>query len=436
MKGLRRLPYTLLLVLAAPLIAVYLLWRARRQPEYRHHWGERFLGAAEAVPGAAAASASPCIWVHAVSVGETRAAEPLLAALAATWPGHRLLVSHMTPTGRATPLALPGVERVYLPYDYPWAMRRFLRTRRPVLGILMETEVWPNLVAAARAAGVPLVLANARLSARSLDRAGHWGGLVRDAVAGLAAVLAQTEADAARLTQLGARPEVTGNLKFDAGEKPGLTGRGRAWHGLWGGRPVLLCASTREGEEEALLDGFLAVRASLPAGTLLVLVPRHPQRFEAVARMITARGLTLARRSTWDGTTPLAPADVLLGDSMGEMPAWYAAADLAYVGGSLVPLGGQNLIEACLAGCPVLLGPHTFNFAQASVDALAAGAARRVQDVAELFWVAGALLADPPSLAAMAGAGQAFARRHSGATARSLAALGRFLPPVTGPAGR
>lgn len=446
MSWLRRLPYTAVLVLAAPLIAAYLLWRARRQPEYRAHWAERFGLAWPALPDAADGR-RPLIWVHAVSVGETRAAEPLLAALAGAWPGHAILLTHMTPTGRATPVPVPGVARAYLPYDYPWAVRRFLRHYRPVLGVLLETEIWPNLVAGARAAGVPLALVNARLSERSLAKARRWGGLARDAVAGLDLVLAQTGADALRLAALGAKAApgapgvpgvpglpgvpavpVTGNLKFDAAVRPELAERGAWLRSLAGGRPVLLCASTREGEESLVLDAWARARASLAQHPLLVIVPRHPQRFDEVAGLIAARGLALERRSRLAPGSAL-PADcaVLLGDSMGEMQAWYRAADLAWIGGSLAPLGGQNLIEACLVGCPVLLGPHTFNFAQASDDAVAAGAALRIADADALFAQAARLLADRPALAAMGAAGERFARQHSGATARTMAHLAGLL---------
>ncbi len=412
-----RLLYTLALVLGAPLFTLHLLWRSRRQPEYRQHWGERWGFAYQSAP-----PAQPLIWLHAVSVGETRAAEPLIAALRAAWPDHALLVTHMTPTGRATALSTAGVQRSYLPYDYPWAVTRFLRCYRPVLGILLETEVWPNLVAAAQRAGVPLALVNARLSQRSMDKAHRYGGLVRAALQGLAAVLAQTQDDARRLAALGAvHVQVGGNLKFDVAIDARLCALGRKFRDAMGKRAVLLAASTREGEEHLILDALQAARG-LPADLLLVLVPRHPQRFDEVAQLVKARGLALARRTELHAA--LAPGiQVWLGDTMGEMPAYYAAADLAYIGGSLLPLGGQNLIEACVVGCPVLIGPHTFNFTQASEDALRAGAALCVADAPQLMAEAARLLSDLAARLAMGEAGKAFAAAHSGATARTVAAL-------------
>lgn len=449
-----RQAYNALLVLATPLIAFYLALRARRQPEYRHHWGERFGLTFPARPPL------PLIWIHAVSVGETRAAEPLIAAMRQAWPGHAILLTHMTPTGRATSLSTPDLLRCYLPYDYPVAVARFLRHYRPEIGILMETEVWPNLVAAARRQRIPLVLANARLSERSLVKSRRYAGLVRDAMQGLTAVLAQTREDAVRLAAVGRREVlVTGNLKFDVALTPRSVALARQFRDLFGGRPVLLAASTRAGEEALILDALARARdwgTVLPADLLLVLVPRHPQRFDEVAQLVRDHGLKVQRRS--DAAPVLAPDDgsvsaasandapassssassvapsvqVWLGDSMGEMLAYFGAADLAYIGGSLLPLGGQNLIEACVAGCPVLIGPHTFNFAQASEDALAAGAARRVGDVDELVRVAAALLADPDARADMGRHGRDFAGRHSGATTRTFEVLRGIIDGTTG----
>lgn len=435
--------YNVLLVLGTPLIALYLALRARRQPEYRHHWSERFGLAFPPRPQ------TPLIWIHAVSVGETRAAEPLIAALHQAWPGHAILLTHMTPTGRATVLSTPDVLRCYLPYDYPFAVARFLRHYRPEIGILMETEVWPNLVAAARRQGIPLVLANARLSERSLAKSRRYAGLIRDAMQGLSAVLAQTREDAVRLAAAGRREVlVTGNLKFDVVLTPEAARLGREFRRLIGARPVWLAASTREGEEALILDAMTRAGkagSGLPADLLLILVPRHPQRFDEVAQLVRAHGLSMARRSdlatvraavdgsvgagTSSGASIDASVEVWLGDSMGEMLSYFVAADLAYVGGSLLPLGGQNLIESCVAGCPVLIGPHTFNFAQASEDALAAGAARRVGDADELVRVAAALLADSDVRAAMGRHGREFAGRHSGATARTIEVLRGTLEP-------
>jgi 3-deoxy-D-manno-octulosonic-acid transferase len=412
-----RLFYSLLVWLAMPWAALYLLYRSRRQPGYRAHWGERFGLRMPTLPGNA-----PTIWVHAVSVGETRAAEPLIAALAARFPQHRFLLTHMTPTGRAAGAEFaarwPGrIVQSYLPYDLPFAVRRFFTATRPVAGVIMETETWPNLVAAARAVAVPLVLVNARLSARSLQRARRLPTLMRETAEAFTAVLAQSDADAERMRQVGEVPvEVIGNLKFDftpdaAQARDGARFRDAAT------RPVLLFASTREGEEAALLD---ALRTGPWADVRVLIVPRHPQRFDEVARLIAARGHALARRSALAAWLPPPGDAVLLGDSMGEMALYYASADAAYVGGSLEPLGGQNLIEACALGVPVVVGPHTFNFAQATADAIAAGAAVRVADAAAAVAELRAIARDPERRARMGEAGERFARQHRGATARAL----------------
>jgi 3-deoxy-D-manno-octulosonic-acid transferase len=401
--------YRAVLLLAAPLIPLRLLWRGRRERGYLRHWRERLAFGPAPTPGA--------LWIHAVSVGEMRAAQPLIDALRAIHPEAPLLLTCMTPTGRATAETLYGsfARVVYLPYDYAWLVRRFLRRARPRVGILMETELWPNLIHAAARADVPLVLANARLSARSARGYARLRGLTQACLARIAVVAAQTAADAARLASLGAiAPHVTGNLKFDIVPWPELLARGAAWKAQWGARPVLLAASTREGEEAPLLRAFAE---AAPAAVLLLLVPRHPQRFDEVAELIEAAGLAYQRRSALDGE--LRPdTRVLLGDSLGELFAYYAASDVAFVGGSLAPLGGQNLIEAASTGRPVLVGPHTFNFEEATRLAIDAGAALRVNDAADLVATALKLLNDAPARARMGEAGLAFAARHRGAAAR------------------
>ena len=400
--------YRLALLLAAPLIPLRLLWRGRRERGYLQHWRER-LGSGAAPAGA--------LWVHAVSVGEMRAAQPLIAALRAAHPDVPLLLTCMTPTGRATAESLYGsfATVVYLPYHYAWLTRRFLRRARPRVGVLMETELWPNLIHAAARADVPLVLANARLSARSARGYARLPALTRACLQRITLVAAQSEADAARLLKLGAPSvHVTGNLKFDIAPPADLLDRGAAWRTQWGPRPVVLAASTREGEEAPLLRAFAD---AAPPEVLLVLVPRHPQRFDEVAGTIEAAGLTCQRRSTLDGAlTP--DTRVLLGDSLGELFAYYAACDVAFVGGSLAPLGGQNLIEAASVGRPVLVGPHTFNFEEATRLAIEAGAALRVSDAGELVGRALTLLNDAPVRTRMGEAGLAFAARHRGAAAR------------------
>jgi 3-deoxy-D-manno-octulosonic-acid transferase len=402
--------YRLALLLVAPLIPLRLLWRGRRERGYWQHWGERLALGPAPVTGA--------LWIHAVSVGEMRAAQPLIAALRAAHPDAPILLTCMTPTGRATAESLYGgfARIVYLPYDYAGSMRRFLRRLQPRVGILMETELWPNLIHAAARADVPLVLANARLSARSARGYARLRGLTQACLQRVALVAAQTEADAARLRSLGAMTvHVTGNLKFDITPPSDLLERGAAWKTKWGQRPVLLAASTREGEEAPLLRAFAE---AAPADVLLLLVPRHPQRFGEVAGLIESAGLAYQRRSVLDGTELKPDTRVLLGDSLGELFAYYAACDVAFVGGSLLPLGGQNLIEAASVGRPVLVGPHTFNFEDATRLAIEAGAAVRVSDAAGLMENALKLLADAPTRTRMGEAGLAFAARHRGAAVR------------------
>jgi 3-deoxy-D-manno-octulosonic-acid transferase len=350
-----------------------------------------------------------------------RAAQPLIAALRAAHPDVPLLLTCMTPTGRATAESLYGdfAHIAYLPYDYAWLARRFLRRTRPRVGILMETELWPNLIRAAARESVPLMLANARLSARSARGYARLPALTRASLAHIQCVAAQGEADAARLTALGAHAvTVVGNLKFDITPPAEQLALGTAWRTRWGPRPVLLAASTREGEEAALLRAFAA---AAPAAVLLVLVPRHPQRFDTVAALIESAGLSYQRRSALDESALNPQTRVLLGDSLGELFAYYAACDVAFVGGSLMPLGGQNLIEAASVGRPVLVGPHTFNFEEATRLAVGAGAALRIDDVDALLANALALLDDAPARARMAEAGLAFAARHRGAAQRVAA---------------
>lgn len=407
-----RLFYTLLLYLLLPFVLLRLVWRARRQPGYLRHVLERFGHYGKKPDG-------PCIWVHAVSVGETRAAEPLIGGLRARYPRHRILLTHMTPTGRETGETLfgGGVERCYLPYDYPGAVARFLDHFRPQAGILMETEIWPNLIQAGRARSIPLFLVNARLSAKSHAGYRWFASLARESLGGFVAVAAQGQDDAQRLTALGAgNVRVTGNVKFDIAPPLAQLELGRSLRRRFGeARPVLLAASTREGEEALLLE--VLPRVTVP-GLLTVIVPRHPQRFDEVARLLEGRGIRYQRRT--ENAPVAADTRVVLGDSMGEMFAYYAACDVAFIGGSLLPLGGQNLIEACAVGKPVLIGPSTYNFAEAAELALRAGAALLVPDAAALAREADRLLRDRTTAQRMAQAALSFCAAHRGATARVM----------------
>ena len=414
-----RFAYTLLWWIALPFLPLRLWWRGRHEPQYRSRIGERFGRYA----GAARAVGNDVLWIHAVSVGETRAVAPLVERLARERPRCTVLLTHMTATGRETGRALFGnrVVQAWLPYDVPFAVRRFLAHFHPRAGLLVETELWPNLTAAAARIGMPLLLINARLSSRSARGYARIGALARPLVHALAGIAAQTPEDAERLRALGAREiVVTGNLKFDVEIPSGMRDRGRALRERFGvDRRVLVLASTRDGEEALLLDAL--ARAALPAEALVVIVPRHPQRFDAVAALLAEHGLAFARRSG-DGAVP-ADVAIVLGDSMGEMFAYYTAADVAFVGGSLLPLGGQNLIEPIAARVPTLVGAHTLNFAQASAAAVAAGAALRVQDADELFAVAIDLLADAPARERMRANAEAFIAVHRGAVDRLWAWL-------------
>ena len=376
LQGLALALYGLVLRLATPVYLLRLWRRGATEPGYRFRLLERlgFYPGRPPIPGA--------LWLHAVSLGETRAAVPLIDALRAARPELRLLLTHGTATGRAAgrKLVLDVDGQVWLPYDTPGATRRFLRHFQPSVGVLMETELWPGLMREAERAGVPMVMANARLSERSAAKGASLAALMHPAAARLTLVLAQTVDDARRLREAGApRVMVSGNLKFDMTPPARLTALGLQWRRALR-RPVVLAASTREGEEGALLSAWAALPAPRP---LLLLVPRHPQRFDAVAALVRMQALSLLCRSEWDDLPPpdAAAADVWLGDSMGEMPVYYACADVALLGGSFAPLGGQNLIEAAACGCPVVMGPHTFNFAQASKQALLARAAIRVDDI-------------------------------------------------------
>ncbi len=413
-----RAGYRLLLWFAFPFVLGRLWWRGRHEPAYRRNIAERF-GFYPTRP------ARPVIWLHAVSVGETRAAEPLLRALRARHPDCDLLITQMTATGREAAQQLFGGALLvaWLPYDYPSAVRRFLRSFRPRLGILMETEIWFHLVGECQRSGVPVLLANARMSAKSARGYSAVAPLVRVALGGLSAVAAQTTEDAERLRSLGARTvEVTGNLKFDAAPSAGSESLAAQFRHGFGSRAVLLAASTREGEEELLLD---ALEQNALRNAILVIVPRHPQRFDTVAQLLVSRGLKFVRRSA---NTPLdADCGIVLGDSMGEMAAYYRACDAAFVGGSLLPYGGQNLIEACAAGVPVLIGPYTYNFAQAADSAIAAGAAVRVNGAEEVIRLARSILHDAGLRERMGKAGVAFCAAHRGATERTLAICERLL---------
>lgn len=416
----------------SPLLRWRLHRRARAEALYAHRVSERFGYYAADVPRAAAQGPGLRVWVHAVSLGETRAAALLVAALREAIPGMRLVLTHGTATGRAAGAALlqPGDVQIWQPWDSPGAVRRFLQHMAPQVGLLIETEVWPQLLAGCAQAGVPVYLVNARLSAASLRAYQRAPWLSRPAFGALAGAWAQSAADADRLRALGAPVRgVAGNFKFDARPDAAQAALGGALRARLD-KPVLMLASSREGEEAMFLEALRAARGRMPDCHWL-LVPRHPQRFAAVADALQNAGLALARRSAY---TPIQdwlaePGTVWLGDSLGEMALYYSLADVVLLGGSFAPLGGQNLIEAAACGCRVVMGPHTFNFADAAERALAAGAAVRVPDMAAALTEAAALLALDPATRRQPALD--FAAASGGAVHRTVAALLASKPGFT-----
>ena len=460
--------YGLLMTLAQPLLRRKLLRRGQVEPGYLEAMDERFGHYAPGVPGVppqfllepplllplVAPSTppptlltAPCIWLHAVSLGETRAAAVLVAALRQQIPGLRLLFTHGTATGRAEGRSLlrAGDVQLWQPWDAPGPVHRFLAHVhdhfKPQLGLLLETEVWPTLTVACWARGLPLLLVNARLSDKTLRQSLRLAWLARPAYRALTAAYAQTQTDADRLCQLGAPVQgVFGNLKFDAQPDPALLARGRQWRAAWetwgvqqvqhGGAPrsVVLFASSRDGEETLLLQHIAALSPAQRRAVQWLIVPRHPQRFDEVAALVLTRGFSLSRRSGW-GEAGLSDsperhhADIWLGDSLGEMPLYFALSDMALLGGSFLPLGGQNLIEAAACGCPVVMGPHTFNFAEAAQNSAAAGAAFVVADMSVALATALNLLQNSQRLVEAKQAAQGFIAQHRGAADRTTSAI-------------
>ena len=426
--------YQLLWHLLLPLAFIRLAWRARHSFAYLHHIPER-LGFGYDKP-----ITQGSIWIHAVSVGETRAAQPLIEAYLAR--GETILLTHMTLNGRRTgkqlfakQIASGQIRQVYLPYDLCWSVEHFLNTFKPKLGLFMETEAWPTVVFRCAEIRLPLFLVNARLSQRSARRVNRFGKAGRALFQAFAGILAQTDFDAQRYRSLGVKNiAIVGNLKFDVALDAQLVQQGKIWQKeLHASKRLMVCAaSTRDGEEEIILKAWkdLLLSNSFETAPLLCLVPRHPERFTEVADAVHSAGLKFRRRTEWSGTPKdCIGLDVVLGDSMGEMPMYYSAADLVLMGGSLLPFGGQNLIEACAAGCPVLLGEHTYNFQQASLDAIAAGAAKRIEgdlllsESSALTEALKALLLNTDELGRMSEAAKTYSIEHQGATKRILAAL-------------
>ena len=426
--------YQLLWHLLLPFAFIRLAWRTRHSSDYLSHFSERlgFSYGKNITRGS--------VWIHAVSVGETRAAQPLVEAYLER--GETVLLTHMTLNGRRTGAALFAkaiaagqLRQVYLPYDLCWSVANFIRAFKPKFGLFMETEAWPTVVFYSAEISLPLFLVNARLSERSARRVNRFGKAGRSLFQAFAGILAQTQFDADRYRSLGVNNvEIVGNLKFDVPLDPSLVQQGKSWkQELHANQRLMVCAaSTRDGEEAIILQAWrdLLLSNAFDVAPLLCLVPRHPERFSEVANQIQEAGLKFRPRSEWiEAPKGDADVDVILGDSMGEMPMYYSAADLGVMGGSLLPFGGQNLIEACAAGCPVLLGEHTYNFQQAALDAIKMGGAKRIQgelilsEPVALMEALKELLLNTAELARMSSAATAYSIEHQGATKKILAAL-------------
>lgn len=418
-----RVLYSIVFVILIPLILLRLVWRGSRASAYFKRWDERF--AIKTAP----TSDNPIIWLHAVSVGEVEAARPLVASLQETYPQHRILITTMTPTGsaRVTKLYAETVLHCYLPYDLPFAVKRFLKTVQPTLGIIMETELWPNLIHYSAELNIPLVLANARLSARSAKGYQRVAKLTRHMLQNFSLIAAQSQNDRQRLIELGADKNsvhAVGNLKFEISMPASVNEQAEAMRAVWGDRPVFIAASTHEGEDEIILNASRQIRATFPE-LLLIMVPRHPERFDRVAALSQRAGFKILRRSE-NGMCSKA-IQVFIVDTMGELPLFYGAADIAFVGGSLVPRGGHNLLEPAALGRAVLIGPHYFNFNEISLQFLQANAAIEINSSETLAEHVIDLFSHPQKRAAMGEAGQTLIEQSKGASNRLLNLIKRHI---------
>jgi 3-deoxy-D-manno-octulosonic-acid transferase len=411
--------YSLLLYLSMPLVLAYLFFRGLRSPGYRQRWSERF-GRIENRPPPGG------IWVHAVSMGEVNAASALIDGLKKKHPERPLFITTFTPTGSERARALYGdsVYHAYSPFDLPGALERFFSSIQPALAIILETEIWPNTYHGAAARGIPLMIVNARISEGSLGRYRRLQRLVAPALRQVRHIIAQSETDARRLESIGAptaRITVSGNLKFDFRLPPGLIDEGESIRTAWGTqRRVLVAGSTHENEERIVLQSFTALRDAFP-DILLVLVPRHPERFGRAVDAARAAGLSVARRSEVAACPP--DADCFVVDTMGELLRYYAAGDIAFVGGSLEPIGGHNVLEPAALARPVLVGPHTFNFADITRQLLEANAAIEVTDGAALEAALTRLFTEPDTRDRMGRAGLRLVKSGQGAVDRTLALI-------------
>nr|VFJ53697.1 MAG: 3-deoxy-D-manno-octulosonic-acid transferase [Candidatus Kentron sp. DK]VFJ57442.1 MAG: 3-deoxy-D-manno-octulosonic-acid transferase [Candidatus Kentron sp. DK] len=433
--------YSALHYLIMPLVLLRLLWRGIAAPAYRERWPERFGFRANAAP--AADSGAPRIWIHAVSVGEVQAAVPLARALSSRYPEARILLTTTTPTGAARVAAAFGesVEHRYLPYDLPGSIRRFLDGAAPSLALFMETELWPNVLAACRRRAIPVLLVNARLSGKSARGYRRVAGITRRMLQNLSLIAAQGRADAERFIALGADPDrvrVTGSIKFDIELPANLREKGKSMRTYWGeNRNVWIAASTHEGEEEPILDVFREIRKKIP-DSLLILAARHPERFARTDALARRRGYRTFPRSRLPSPEESAQGrvdtaidgrgiDVLIGDTMGELPLLYAAADVAFVGGSLISVGGHNMLEPAALGVPILFGPHVFNFHAIAGNLEQQGAARRVQNKTELAKAVIMLFRDDNLRRGMGKKGRTFVEDNRGALEQVMALVEAYL---------
>ena len=420
---MNRILYSFLLYLILPSVPIKLMLRGIKQPAYKQHWRERF-------GFYTIQSSKPVIWLHCVSVGETRAAEPLIKALQLRYPQHQILLTHTTPTGRETSAQLFGdsVICAYLPYDLPFAVNQFLHYFKPQIGLLMETELWFNLIATCKRKNIPLLVLNARLSEKSANGYSKLGQLITNGLQDLSAIAAQTADDVARFQKLGAKNvSVYGNLKFDVKAPVKTAALGLKLRQLiiddhaFNPRTIFLAASTREGEEALILDTVKDLYV------LTIIVPRHPQRFDEVAKLIESKNIAYVRRTSL--SKPIdSVTQVILGDSMNELFTYYAACDFTFIGGSLLNFGGQNLIEAASMGRPILIGKYTFNFADASENAVRAGAAIRIKNTVELRESIVLLRDHLEKRQKMQQAALRFSEASQGATLRIMKLINEYLP--------
>jgi 3-deoxy-D-manno-octulosonic-acid transferase len=415
---MRRFIYTIALYLALPFVLLRLLWRSRHVPGYRQRWGERF-GRFPSL------NIQQSIWIHAVSVGEVQAVDTLVRRLIALHPDIPIVITTSTPTGsdRVHKLFQDSVHHLYFPYDLPFAIRGFLRRTSPRILLMVETEIWPNLLDICAEEGIFTLLGNARLSEKSARGYSRLGSLISDTLQRIDLVAAQGEADANRFIQLGlpsSRVVVTGSIKFDVRIQASLLEQASILRSQWGDRPIWVAASTHEGEERELLLAHHQIRATLQ-DALLVLVPRHPERFGRVAELCRQAGFAVVTRSS--GQPVAADSTLFLGDSMGELPLFLAVADAVFVGGSLISKGGQNALEPAALGKPVLFGPHMFNFAAISEMMLKQEAAVRVESGADLAAVMVQWLRDASERSRIGENGRNIVEQNRGAVERLLALI-------------